>query len=57
MMKKFIFLKTQLLDVLIYQAKMISFIMISYSMGGFLSKWISSRDEILLVSSWDETHV
>ena len=31
--------------------------MFSYSMGGFLSNEISSWDEILLVSSRDETHV
>ena len=38
--------------------KMRNFIMFSsYSMGGFLSNQISSRYEILLVSSRDETHV
>ena len=31
--------------------------MFSHSMGGFRSNEISSRDEILLVSSRDETHV
>ena len=33
------------------------FYIFSYSIGGFLSNWISSRDEILIVSSLDQTHV
>ena len=33
------------------------FYIFSYSMGGFLSNEISSQDEILLVSSSNETHV